>query len=215
MKYILAIDLETTGLIPSYHEITEIGAILLSPTNWSPLATYNNHILIQHPERAVNITSSGKVFDVLAYNHYPMTDPDTIPWSNDAGLRYRLLDFHKWIEKHTDTKSFKEIMLFGQNVKFDISFLDAAYKANGWNYPFNYHSLDLSTVYWVWHHKEFGRPPFEMRLKSIAKHFNIENEKEHTALADISCSVDLYRRMMLDLQPRPKGELSGEERKAG
>ena len=102
---ILAIDVETTGIIPGKHSLIEVAAIYIpekGSTKW-----YN---FLQPPNKAVNLGA-------LKYNNYRITnflDMNNVqPKTNFGGFIDFLLDIPK------------ESILLGHNVNFDIDFLKA------------------------------------------------------------------------------------------
>src|SRR5438105_2266671 len=49
---LLFLDLETTGLNPGQHEITEIGALLVSQPDFQIISTYQSKVMPTHLETA-------------------------------------------------------------------------------------------------------------------------------------------------------------------
>lgn len=202
MKYLLAIDLETTGLEPYFHEITEIGALLIRPDG-TKITEYPFHkkIILKRPDRAWSVNEDGSVFDTLDYNHYFDTN-----MAGATAIDVALKDMHGWIAENCgrgiDSK--KDIVVFGQNVKFDISFLQAAYRRFHIDWPFNYHSIDLASIWVAYYAMQKGEVPASLSQNRMAEHFGIKNEKEHSATGDIELSIKLYQKFLHHLS---EGEL--------
>lgn len=193
MKYLLAIDLETTGLDPQYHELIEIGAQLLYPNGSQASPMFHITIAPEFPERGYMCKDNGEIFDVYRLNHFDL-----------EGKHHTLFEgmkkFHEFITAHTENiSSFKEITPFGQNVKFDISFLQASYKKLNWPYTFDYHSLELSSLYWLWHVIKKEEMPTKLSQNQMGKDFGLVNDLEHSAVGDIKLSVKLLETITNDL----------------
>lgn len=185
MKHVLAIDLETTGLKAGYHEITEIGALLLDKT-LQELGAFETLVRIDHPERGLE---GG--FDVFEYTHIDPKDLEQAP-----KLKECLRNLETFVRGHTNSFSLGEVVIFWQNPRFDCGFLEAAYDSLGWKFPYDFHVIGLESVFAFHQFQKNGTLPDGIRLKDICKKTGVKNEKAHSAIADIRATVESLRALI-------------------
>lgn len=164
------IDLETTGIDASTHEIIEIGAILLD--NYQPSETFSIKV---HP---FHISTADP--EALAVNGYVKEE-----WSEAFLLpnALRLL---------TEFIGATPVYLMAYNVSFDRAFLEKAYRECNLSYPFHYHHLDLLTMAWM--HTPQDLP---LSLKAVCEYHQIESEPiVHRALSGATCAYHLYKKLI-------------------
>ena len=186
MKYLLAIDLETTGLDPQYHEIVEIGAVLLD-NKFNELGTFEYLVCPEYPERALSFNDDGTVRNNLALFNWGQL------MRLGENIYHTVTHLENFVRGHV--RETKEVCLFGQNIKFDDGFLRAAYKQCEQDWPFDYHAIDLVSMWYQWYMFNTGKPPESLSLKKIGEYFEIDNPTEHRALADIQFTIQLARKM--------------------
>jgi DNA polymerase III alpha subunit (gram-positive type) len=91
----------------------------------------------------------------------------------------------------------QNIMLVGQNIKFDIGFLNHAFKKIGLQqHPFNYHTLSLDNIYILYNlviNKEF---PKSVKLERMCEAFSIPTKGLHNAVVDIENTYKLFSIML-------------------
>lgn len=87
----------------------------------------------------------------------------------------------------------KQIVLFGANVQFDLSFLKVAYEKLSKKWPYDYHILDLPSLYTFWYIKKHNKLPEELTLKSMCNETGVSNDQPHSAMEDIATSVGILR----------------------
>lgn len=196
MRYLLAIDLETTGLRPGYHEITQIAAIMLD-RNLGELGAFETLVKIEHPERGLEGN-----FNVFEYTGIKLEDLQKAPALKDA---LRLLE--TFARSRIGGTDLRQIMVFGQNPTFDKGFLEEAFVRQGWKYPFDFHVLALESMYVHQHLVRTGELPGDIGLKDICKAAGVENKQKHNAMSDIRASVDALHRLCP--QKPAKAEPSG------
>jgi len=136
MKYLLAVDLETTGLDPDWNEITQVGIILLDH-NLGHIDHFKSLVRIDHPERGIQ-----DGFNVFEYTGITPESLETAP-----SLEKVIDKLLRFVKKHTGLLNGdrKEITIFGQNTKFDMNFLESAFATVGKKWPFDYHNVDLAS----------------------------------------------------------------------
>jgi oligoribonuclease (3'-5' exoribonuclease) len=167
------LDCEFGGLDPDRHDITEIGVIVtdyrlveLASREWKVLA---------RPER---ITS-----EAAAIFEY---DPER--WAREGvGVRQALQEVSALLPAgHT-------VIPAGQNVRMDVMFLERAYKACELAYPFDYHVIDLATLFYAWS-LVAGEAVSALSLRQAASHAGLARSgSAHHALEDARLTLDTFR----------------------
>jgi len=185
MKYMLAVDLETTGLNPRHHEITQIGAILLD-RELKELGEFETLVKIDYPERGLE---GG--FDVFKYTGITQDSLKDAPT-----LKKSLRAMEVFVRSKIGGFSLESVAVFGQNPRFDVGFLEEAYRSLGWKFPFDFHVIGLESAYVFYSLKKNGTLPVGLRLKDICKKAGIKNAQEHNAIADIRATVDSLRALL-------------------
>jgi len=178
-KHTLAfIDLETTGLDPERQEIIEI-ACLTVKQDWSgpvPLFTLLNEFDVKVKPKHIETAEP----EALRINHYTETD-----WLFAVDLEQALREL---IERTADA------IMVGQNVGFDWSFLQHAFKEMGVQNRMHYHRLDLIPMAFV---RCCHDPKLERyNLGELARYFGVENTHAHSAMSDIRTTFEIYKKLI-------------------
>jgi DNA polymerase III epsilon subunit-like protein len=91
----------------------------------------------------------------------------------------------------------------GQNVRMDVQFLERAYKHCGLAFPFDYHVIDLATLFYVWSLVS-GRPVPALSLRQAATLAGLtDGVVEHRAMADTRLTLEAFRHYVGRLALRP------------
>ena len=182
MSKFLVIDTETTGLDPNKNQIIQLGAIVYNDKdekeNFSLSVSYNGNGTIEPAAFGKNKTGvSGFMNSCL------VVEPEAI---------YKFCDFV--LKNPCD-------YLVGFNVQFDLAFLRAAFeraKVNFVNFlpykvidPFVIAQMLILT----------GTLPSTLKtnLSALCKHYDINSDGAHEAMADIRMTYSLMSRMMQQL----------------
>lgn len=191
MKYILAVDLETTGLDPTYHEITEVGMILLDEDLFQ-VSRFHDFVNVLHPERGIEKKEDGSTFNVWEYTGI---DPEEL--RDHSPIKEVLRDITHWVKENTNGEKLETIPLMGQNVSFDISFLKEAYRKSRIRYPFDYHSITLESIFFGYYFNKEKKFPERIGLNYILRYLEMEQEgREHSAMSDVKNTVKAFRTMI-------------------
>ena len=169
MKPLVFLDLETTGLNPSRHEILEIGAIRVDGESFHETARIELRVLPERIETADPVA--------LAMNGYsPVTWKDALPLASALASLSPLLD---------------GCQLAGHNVCFDRGFLDAAWRRTRVTPPkMDHHILDTASLAWPL----LGAGIVDsLSLSTVCRRFGISTERSHRALPDAERSLKLAR----------------------
>jgi len=174
------IDVETTGLIPGYHEMIDIGLIL---TDLEGGEIGRTHILIQpdYPERAAE--------EAIAVNAF---DPDL--WKQRGALSPAeavdsLFRFHARLD------SGRHVMIVAFNSQFDTAFLDHLMRSEGrsWRELYHYYVLDIPSMAWA-------QDDRRLTGSKIAKRLGVEDEPHeaelHTGITGAALNLRIYRALL-------------------
>ncbi len=175
------LDCEFGGLDPELHDITEIGLILtdyrlaeLGETEWKVRA------------RAERITPEAA--QISGY------DPEL--WKSAVPLRQALAELVALLPGG------KTVVPAGQNVRMDVQFLERGFKSCGLPYPFDYHVIDLATLFYSWSLVAGEEVP-ALSLRQAARQAGlIKGAVPHRALADSRLTLESFRHYIGRLAPR-------------
>ncbi len=188
---LLFLDLETTGLNPGTNEITEIGALLVSPGDFKILETFQTRVMPTHLETASP--------EALVIGHF-----DLEIWKKEA------------IALEPALKRLSEIgqksILAGFNLTFDWAFLQTAFNQVGMEDPFYYHRYDVMSAAFSVLYDEPGLTKFS--LSEMCRFFNVTNRAAHTAFADAEATFEVYLglvRYMRGEKPVKPAPTTGEQ----
>ncbi len=179
--WILAfVDVETTGLIPGYHEMIDIG-VVLSTLDGNEIDRLFLRIRPQHAERASAEAIAINAFDPERWQRLGALPPRTAVDS--------LVTFH---QQHA---SGRKILMVAFNSQFDAAFVDHLFRsaARSWREIFYYYVLDLPSMAWA----------HGVRLlqgNKLCDYFGIPDEphipREHTSMTGADLNYRLYREII-------------------
>ena len=180
------LDCEFGGLDPELHDITEIGLIVtdyrlaeLGEREWK---------VIGRPERI-----SAEAAELSGY--------DPAVWSAEAvPVRQALSELAAFLPRG------KTVVPAGQNVRMDVQFLERAYRRCRIPYPFDYHVIDLATLFYSWS-LVAGETVSALSLRQAATTAGLASGSvAHRALADARLTLETYRHFIGRLAPRLPSE---------
>jgi DNA polymerase III epsilon subunit-like protein len=198
MKYLLALDLETTGLDPNYHEITQIAFIILDK-RMNEVMEYQSYVSIDHPERGTSTD-----FNVFEYTGI---DPKIL---KEAPALPDILEEISWkISIATGRCKKEHVVIFGQNPQFDYNFLREAYRKADCLDLFNidYHVIGLDSIWTFTYLCRKNNFPKKLGLKYMCDALGIKNEKEHDAMSDIRTTVEIFKKLLQDGRNEDKNKI--------
>ena len=167
------LDCEFGGLDPEQHDITEIGVVVtdyrlaeLASAEWKVLA---------RPER---ITAEAAA--IFGY--------DAERWARDGVPLRRALTQLAALAPAGHT-----VIAAGQNVRMDLLFLEKAYRVCQLPFPFDYHVIDLATLFYSWS-LVAGEQLSALSLRQAASQAGLARSgSEHHALEDARLTLDTFR----------------------
>ena len=126
---------------------------------------------------------------------------DEAIWAKAPGIRQVLTEFADLLPAECT------VVPAGQNVRMDVSFLERAYRNCAIPYPFDYHVIDLATLYYSWS-LVAGETVSALSLRQSATTAGLldENGVAHRALADARLTLDTFRHLIGRLAPREPTE---------
>ena len=167
------LDCEFGGLDPELHDITEVGVILTDDQLVE--STEAQWRVKARPERITD--EAAKMFGY-----------DPALWAVAPGVRQVLTEVADMLPKD------KIVVPAGQNVRMDVLFLERAYKSCEIPYPFDYHVIDLATLFQAWS-LVAGRKLNGLSLRQAATAAGLLDASgvAHRALEDARLTLECYR----------------------
>jgi len=178
-------DCEFGGLDPERHDITEVAIVVtdyrlaeLGAGEWKVAARADRI----SPEAAAMSGYSAEV------------------WKDAPHVRQVLAEIDALLPKG------KTVVPAGQNVRMDVQFLERAYRNCEHPYPFDYHVIDLATLFYAWS-LVAGEPVSALSLRQAALTAGlIDGAVPHRAMADTRLTLDAFRHYVGRLALRPPSD---------
>jgi oligoribonuclease (3'-5' exoribonuclease) len=175
-------DCEFGGLDPELHDITEI-AVIVTDYRLAELAAGEWKIAAR-PHRI-----SPESAEISGYR--------AEDWQGAPHIREVLAAIDALLPAG------KTVVPAGQNVRMDVSFLERAYRMCERAYPFDYHVIDLATLFYTWS-LVAGEPVAALSLRQAAINAGlIDGPVPHRAMADARLTLDTFRHYVGRLALRP------------
>lgn len=160
------VDVETSGLDPDHNDILEIAIVRLDPDGEKVL---HEKVVMERPENA-----HPKALEVNGYT------PEK--W---ADAKPAVEVFPRVAELLTDC------IIAGQNVRFDVGFINATCKRLGIDARVDYHLYDTCTLA-----LEHLKPWLEsISLVPVCKALGIPTDQAHSAMGDVRMSIEVDRQL--------------------
>lgn len=174
------VDIETTGLVPGYHEMIDIG-IVMTDLEGAELGELFIRIQPEHPERTSEGARAVNAFDEQRWRELgALSIDDAID---------RIVGFHKGVAGE------RNVLMVAFNSHFDASFLDHLFRSRGrsWRELYHYFILDLPSMAW-----SLGMR--SLTGSSIAERLGVEDEPHvphlHTGITGAKLNVRIYRALL-------------------
>jgi DNA polymerase III epsilon subunit-like protein len=184
----LFLDCEFGGLDPELHDLTELGAIV----------TDYRLAELAHGEWKIRARPERITPEAAAMSGY-----DAALWAREAvPVRQALTELAALLPPG------KTVVPAGQNVRMDVQFIEKAYRSCGIPYPFDYHVIDLATLFYAWS-LVAGETVSALSLRQAATTAGlVDGNVPHRALADARLTLETFRHYVGRLSLRPPPETS-------
>jgi len=187
-----AIDIETTGRLPGYHEIVQIAVV---PANSQiqvsqDFKPFYIHLAPNYPSRA-----EAKAMQVNGLD---------LDWLSSHGVdQDRGVDlFTEWF-LNLDLPFRKRLLPLACNWSFEKMHLTAWQGLDEFDTIWHPHVRDIQRVATMLNDASgfhgFNIPFTSVSLKSLCKKFGIINSREHDAMADSIASIEVYRELIVGM----------------
>jgi DNA polymerase III epsilon subunit-like protein len=180
------LDCEFGGLDPELHDITEV-AVIVTDYRLAELASREWKVRAR-PERI-----SPDAAEISGWS--------AEAWADALPVRQVLTEIAELLPRG------KTAVPAGQNVRMDVLFLERAFRSCALPYPFDYHVIDLATLFYAWS-LVAGEPVAALSLRQAAITAGlIDGPVPHRAMADARLTLETFRHFVGRLAPRPPSEL--------
>jgi len=181
------LDVETTGLVPGYHEMIDLG-LVLTDLEGEPIDSLFLRIQPEHPERLSEGAREVNAFDPERWIELGALIP--------AAAVDSLRAFHRRVAGD------HRVLLVAFNSWFDAAFLDHLFRAAGgsWRELYHYFVLDVPSMAWALGFRDLTGAELSARL-------GVEDEphvaEEHTGITGARLNARLYRALRERGVPAP------------
>ncbi|NQV14702.1 3'-5' exonuclease [bacterium] len=180
-EWLLAhIDVETTGLLPGYHEMIDIGLVMTN-LDGDVLDSLFLRIQPQYPERLSPGAYNSNAFDPEKWKELQALPIKTAVDS--------IIAFHKKVAGD------KNVLMVAYNCQFDTAFLDHLFRVAGktWRELYHYFVLDIPSMAW-------GLGLTDLSSQKLMALYNIPNEPHiaefHTGITGAMVNVRIYQGLL-------------------
>lgn len=174
------VDVETTGLDPAWHGMTDLG-IAWTTLEGVELARLYLRILPAHPERADPAALAVNGFDEAYWRAHGAVD---------EAEAVRL-----FTAAHARVRGDRQVLFTGFNAWFDQGFTSALFARHGvaWRGLFHYHVLDLPSMAWARGCRGVTGPLLARELGLPAE---TRVPIEHTGMTGVDFNLSVYRALL-------------------
>jgi DNA polymerase III epsilon subunit-like protein len=180
-QWLLAfIDVETTGLVPGWHEMIDIG-IAMASVDGRVIDTLFLRIQPEHPERLSAGARAVNAFDAERWRTLGALAP--------AAAADSMLAFHRRVAGTRPT------LMVAFNSQFDAAFLDHLFRSRGssWREMYHYFVLDIPSMAW-----SLGLR--DLRASALAERLGVPDEphvaEHHTGITGAMVNVRIYQALL-------------------
>lgn len=174
------IDIETTGLVPGWHEAIDVG-VVMTTLDGQVLDRDFVRIQPQHPERISEGARRVNAFDAKAWQTLGAVTP--------VAAVDRLTRFHRRVAGTRPT------LMVAFNSQFDAAFLDHLFRTTGstWRALYHYFVLDVPSMAWALGYRGLTNGELARRL-GVADEPRVA--AEHTGLTGAMLNVRIYQALL-------------------
>lgn len=180
-EWLLAfVDVETTGLVPGYHEMIDVG-IVMTDLQGVEKDSFFARVQPEFPERTQEGARAVNAFDEEKWRQLAALDKN------------QLID--SIAEFHRRTAGDKSVLMVAFNSHFDVAFLDHLFRSGdrNWRELYHYFVLDLPSMAWSMGHRG-------LTGQSLAAALGIADEPHtaelHTGITGAQLNARIYRALL-------------------
>jgi hypothetical protein len=169
------VDVETTGLVPGYNEMVDVGVVLTDLTG-TEVGAFFVRMMPDYPERASEVTERINSFTEERWQ------------SLEAVAEAEAVE--------------RSVLMVAYNSWFDIAFVDHLFRQQGrtWRELYHYFILDLPSMAWGQGLRHLAGRPLAETLGLTPETSVAE---DHTGLSGARFNVAVYRALMARLSDQP------------
>lgn len=184
------IDLETGGLNPLVHPITQIAAVAVD-RDLEPIEEFEAKLTFD------KATADPQALALSSYNEDVWNKQARSPFEIISRLSAFLKRFCDVSMVSKKGSSYTVAQLAGYNAdSFDGPFLQNLYKQQNAFLPTAFRVLDvLQRVRWHFYESP-NVPPADFKLTTVCSYLGIELDGAHDALADVRATVKVYKKLV-------------------
>jgi len=175
------IDVETTGVIPGYHEMVDVG-IVMADVDGNEIGKFFHRIMPEHPERAQKGALDCNGFSVERWKREGAVSPKKAVEG--------IIDFYR-----SNAKG-KNVIMCAYNVSFDNAFMDQLFRSVGKDLrKLHRYAIDLPSIAW-------GKGFHNLYQKKIVQLLGVKDEPrvskgaepwKHTGITGAELDLRIYR----------------------
>lgn len=171
------LDVETTGLVPGYHEMIDLG-LVMTDTEGVPIDSLFIRIQPEHPERTSQGAREVNAFDVDRWRELGALTP--------AATIDSLQTFHRRVAGD------RTVLLVAFNSWFDAAFMDHLFRSQetSWRTLYHYFVLDIPSMAWAVGYRDLTGTELARRL-GVADEPHVA--EQHTGITGAMLNVRLYK----------------------
>ena len=177
---IALVDVETTGLDPTFHEMVDLGAVYIRPDG-EVLGRFFVRILPPHPDRIDAGAAAVNGFSLARWR--------------DGGAVDEVEAVRHWREFHGRVSGASPVTFGAFNAWFDQAFTDALLRRHGssWRALFHYQILDLPSMAWAQGARDLGNDALAARYGIAAE---THDPLRHTGGSGVDFNLALYKAIL-------------------
>ena len=171
------LDVETTGLVPGYHEMIDLG-LVMTDLDGGVIDSLFIRIQPEHPERTSDGAREVNAFDVDRWRELGALTP--------AATIDSLRTFHRRVAGD------RTVLLVAFNSWFDSAFMDHLFRSqeSSWRTLYHYFVLDIPSMAWALGHRDLTGTELAHRL-GVADEPHVA--EQHTGITGAMLNVRLYQ----------------------
>jgi DNA polymerase III alpha subunit (gram-positive type) len=171
------VDVETTGLIPGYHEMIDLG-LVMTDLEGTVIDSLFIRIQPEHPDRLSEGARAVNAFDAERWRELGAL--------TSAAAVDSLGRFHRRVAGH------RTVLLVAFNSWFDSAFVDHLFRAqdSSWRTLYHYFVLDIPSMAWAMGYRDLTGAELARRL-DVADEPHVA--EEHTGITGAMLNVRLYQ----------------------